>query len=268
MVSVVEMKGDVPSSPAVIWAVIIFAGIIMGAITFLQAYYIDYAALLKTPEDKLKSIEAANAIKNCFQNGKPYVTEIFLNRYNHWDIDDICGFKKPGADANVVDTERDYDWKFDSDVDEPDHSIWIPIAYQDFEIITDRDYALNKEYVIQAEWFGLGSIEANDILIEMYPSELYPGDASKIRTLVKKYENLYPEKVTEWIENIEKTGGRGVIKADFSRLAITINAGMIIPDGYKLEDCRKINKLLGHELCLRIFKGVEKIHLGRLHVRV
>ena len=161
------MKGDVPTSPWVVWSVIIFASIILGTIFFMQSYYTDYAVLLKTPEDKLKSIEAANAIKNCFQDGKPYVTEIFLNRHasEGGDIDDICGFRKPKVDANVVDIERDYTWKFDSNIKEPDHSIWIPIAYQNFEIITDRDHALNKEYVIHAEWFGLGSVEANDILL-------------------------------------------------------------------------------------------------------
>lgn len=257
------MKGGVIESPGTVWAVVIFASIVVATIFFLRSYYIDYAALLKTPEDQLKAVEAANAVKYCFQNGKVYVTEEFLDRYEGKDIDDVCGFKKPGTDANVLDIETDQKWKFGSNINDPDHSLWISIAYEDSDVITDVNEKLDKVYVIYARWdLGAGLLQANDVFIDIYHSELYLGDVSKL-------EELKPIEIKPWIENLKKEDSKeGSKKVDFSGLAVAMNIGMIIPDGQGLNDCGNINPTLRREACVRMFKGVNEIHPGRLHVKI
>jgi hypothetical protein len=257
------MKGDVELTPGMIWSVLIFVSIVVATIFFLRSYYIDYAALLKTPEDQLKAVEAANAVKNCFQNGKPYVTEDFLNMYDGDDVDDICGFREPGTEANVLDVETDQKWEFDSNINEPHHSLWISIGYEGFDVITDENEKLDKEYVIHAKWrTGAGFLQANDIFIDIYPSGLYPGDLNNL-------EELDPAEVKLWIENLKREESKeGLGKVDFSGLAVAMNVGMIIPDGQGLNDCGNISPTLRNEACIRVSKGVEKIHIGRLHVKV
>lgn len=259
------MKGDVTTSSWTVWSVIIFAALIATTILYLQSYYSDYAVIERIPEYKLRGIEAANVIRACFQNGKPYVTDIFLERYDGEDIDDVCGFNQPKADATVTDVENDRKWKFDSNINKPDHSLWIPIAYQNFESVTDKTYRLDKEYIIEVEWLGLGSLKANDIFIEIYPSEIYPGDPSKIKTLFKKYENLEPAKIIEWIESIKDEGVRDIVKVDFSVFPVTVDS--ILPGGYKLEDCQRIQSLTSKEICFRVIEDTEEINLGRLYVK-
>lgn len=192
------MKGDIISeSPAEIWAVLIFAGIVAATIILLRATYIDYSAFLQTPPEKLEAIEAANAIKSCFEDGKAYVTEDFLTNYDGDDVNDLCGFDKPNAEATIYDIENSRKWKFDANVNKPTHAVWIPIAYQSFDEMRDMEYELKGEYVIIAKWFGTGGIgiPANDVMLELYPSGLYLGDEGKI-------EKVDPNKIVGWIEKM------------------------------------------------------------------
>ncbi|UCC91978.1 MAG: hypothetical protein JSV39_01800 [Candidatus Aenigmatarchaeota archaeon] len=169
------MKGDFATTSHLAWGGVIFAGIIIATVFFFQIRYMDYMAVLKTPPEELKVIEVANSVKNCFLDGKYYATEEFLNRYEGKDLDEICGFKKPGAEADVIDMETGKMWKFDSKINEPEHSLWISIAFQDFEVVKDSTKGLRGEYVIHARWeTGLGIVEANDVFIDVYTSGLYP----------------------------------------------------------------------------------------------
>lgn len=263
------MKGDAPFLSWLMFATIIYAVIVVGMIIFLRSYYYsDYQVMLKTPLEKLKAIETANAIKYCFQKGKPYVTEEFLNNADD-DIDDLCGFKEPKTKATLIDIETNRKWRFGS-VKDPDHSIWMSIGFHNFEAITNEGEELKKEYVIHARWrTGLGALQANDVFIDIYPTELYPGDLSEVTSLFEKYDKLELERVKEWIKSLEKEDVKeGLRKMDFSAFARTTKVGDIIPDGQKLSTKGAVSTTLSKEALVRMFKGAKEIHLGRLYVDV
>jgi len=255
-----KMKGGITESPWTIWAVIIFAAVIVAGSFFLNSYYIDYAAFLKTSPERLKALESANAVRSCLLNGKPYVTKDFLDENNGEDIDDLCGFDNPDTEADVLDTQTGQKWGLDSSLSNADHSVWIPIAYMGFQEITDASYALSGEYVIHAKWLGVGTLDmkANDVVLELYPSALYPGGSGKI-------ESVTTSKTMEWIEKlVDADVHEGMKKADLTGMSITA----IIPSGYSLKDCSSVGDLLAHEACVKMFTGIKEIHLGRLNVDV
>ncbi|MCX6818235.1 MAG: hypothetical protein NTU57_05255 [Candidatus Aenigmarchaeota archaeon] len=255
-----KMKGGISESPWTIWAVIIFAAVIVAGSFFLNSYYIDYAAFLKTPPERLKALEATNAVRGCLLNGKPYVTKDFLDENSGEDIDDLCGFEDPGTEADVLDTQTGQKWGLSSSLSKADHSVWIPIAYTGFQEITDVNYALSGEYVIHAKWLGVGvlNIKANDVILELYPSALYPGGSSKL-------ESVTSSKVREWIEKlVDADNPEGTQKADLTGM----NIMAIIPSEYSLKECSSVGDLLSHEACVKMFTGVKEIHLGRLNVDV
>jgi len=258
------MKGGMPQSPWAVWAVIIFVTIGVAVIFFLRIQYVDYAAFLKTPPEKLKAIEAANSIRSCFQGGKPYVTRELLEQHNGKDISDVCGFSNPHADAYVLDTETGQQWQFGfhSYVNSPDHEVWIAIAYSNFDEIKDAGYAFSGEYVIRAKWFNVGTVDIrpNDVMLEFYPSAMYPGGTLGM-------ESVQPTKVREWIEGMIKNGKtEDVKKVNLPGIGVKIMDMM--PGGYALKECKDVGDLLSHEACVKVFKGVNEVHLGRLYVDV
>lgn len=258
-----HMKGGISESPWTVWAVIIFVGIAVATIFFLRTYYIDYAAVLKTPTDKLQAIESANAIKSCLQGGKLYVTRELLDEQNGKGVEDICGFGKPYAQAYLKDMETGQPWLFPSYVGQPDHEIWIPIAYSEFDEITNANQNIpGGEYVIYAKWFGVGMIDirANDIMLEIYPSVTYPKDARKI-------ESVNFADIRKWMAGITKNDGKdGSIKVSIPATGTAVTA--LLPEGYTLKGCSDVGDIFNHEACVKVFKGASEIHLGRLYVDV
>jgi hypothetical protein len=254
-----KMNGSLTESPWDVWAVLIFAGVILIAIGFINNYYIEYAAFLRTSPEKLKAIETANAVRSCFLGGKAYVTKDFLQQFDGEDIDVLCGFHEPDTQVDVVDIETGQKWKFDSSVNNPDHSVWIPIAELNFDELKDVNYVFRGEYVINARWFGVGTLnfKANDVMLEIYPAELYPSGADDV-------EKVEPAKIREWIGKIDNEAMEDKRKSDMSGVILSA----IIPDGYSLTECSHVGDTSTHEACVKIFREVKKMHLGRLNVDV
>lgn len=257
------MKGDITTSTSTVFAVIIFAGVVVATIFFLRTYYIDYAAILKTPTEKLGAIEAANAIRNCLQEGKLYATRDLLEEYKGRNVESICGFGRPHADAYLMDTETGQRWLFPSYVGEPDHEVWIPIAYSEFDEITNANQNIpGGEYVIYAKWFGVGTIDirANDIMLEVYPSVLYPEGAGKV-------ESVNFVDIRKWMASITKNDKKdGTIRVGIPATGTTVTA--LLPEGYTLKGCSDVGDIFNHEACVKVFKSASEIHLGRLYVDV
>jgi hypothetical protein len=257
-------KGSITESPWTVWAVVIFAGITVATIFFLRTYYIDYAAILKTPSEKLQSVEAANAIKSCLQDGKLYVTRELLDESKGKSVEEICGLSKPHANAYLKDMETGQTWLFPSYVGEPDHEIWVPIAYSEFDEITNTNQNIPAgEYVIYAKWYGVGMIDirANDILIALYPSALYPPGAEKVQSV--NYAGMM-----QWMNGLKDGEKEGTGKVTIPAGGAVVTA--LVPSGFKLTGCSEVGDLASvqHEACVKVFRGASEIHLGRLYVDV
>ncbi len=117
-------------------AAVIFTGIIATVATTIFAGNTSFDAEMKVRSDSLKAIEALHAVEKCFfeRSGEgSIVTEEFLRLHKNEEIKNVCGIEKPDIKVYVHDIERDIKWDFRKSFDDPDHSSWITIRYQNGE---------------------------------------------------------------------------------------------------------------------------------------
>lgn len=280
------MKGGV--SVSVIMGTVFFAVAVGSIIVMQNAYYSDFAGFMKTPVENMEVVEGAHAFESCLARlsaNERFISKDILEEYAGDSVNRICEIQEPIIWGYVKDMEDGKEYLFpppeksmveklfppamvDDFIEKirrwenkkikTEHMIWVPIAIPRMKKITDENFQLTGEFLIQARWEGLGSLKANDLILKLYPKDYYSGFADNVQT-------IQHHEVTQWLEDMKNKG----IKFD-SRIVnfYHIPVKDVIP--HKLVDCDKMRVLdwLKSGTCVEVFENVSEIHMGRLGVKI
>jgi hypothetical protein len=287
------MKGDFPVN--MIMGTIFFAVAIGSILAMQNAYYSDFAGVMKIPIENLEVVESAHAVESCLSRlsaNERFISRDVLEEYAGDSINRMCEIQEPIMWAYVEDIEGDEkrnktgylfpppqsddivkklfppamvtedflrkirEWR-NKEI-KTEHMIWVSIAVPEANKITDEDFWLTGEFLIQAKWEGLGSLVKNDVILKLYPKDYYGVFPENIQK-IEYYE------VRQWLEDMEANG----IKFD-SRIAnfYHIPVRDILP--HDLVECGKMNILdsVKSEACVEIYEMIDEIHMGRLGVKI
>jgi len=287
------MKGDFPVN--MIMGTVFFAVAIGSILAMQNTYYSDFAGVMKIPIENLEVVESAHAVESCLARlsaNERFISRDVLEEYAGDSINRICEIQEPVMWAYVEDIEGDEkgnkigylfpppqsddlvkklfppamvtedflrkirEWR-NKDI-KTEHMIWVSIAVPGVKKITDENFWLTGEFLIQATWEGLGSPVKNDVILKLYPKDYY-------KTFPANIQNIEYYEVRQWLEDMEKNG----IKFD-SRIAnfYHIPVRDIIPSD--LVECGKMNILdsLKSETCVELFEKINETHMGRLGVKI
>jgi len=270
---------------------LLFSVAIITTIVTLKTYYADYAGYVKIPIENLQVVKASHAFEICLARlsaNEQFISKNMLEEYAGDSVNRICEIQEPVMWGYVKDVEEGDEYLFpppDKNLVEKlfppamvndfiekirrwtkksiktEHMIWVSIAVPEVRGITDENEELNGEFLIQAKWEGLGSLKANDMVLRLYNKSYY-------KRLPVNVNTISPYEVKQWLEDMEKNG----IKFD-SRVVNFQNTPVksIMPFDYELEKCDKIGGLLHYtdsETCIEVYENINKIHMGRLGVKI
>ncbi len=269
--------------------VVIFAIAIVTILITVQTYYIDFAGVVKIPIENIQLVEASHAAESCLARlsaNERLISEDVLEEYDDDSINRICEIQEPIMEAEVKDIESNKKYSFPtpssdklkylfppaaiaSDLLESirryynkqikiEHSMWVSIAIPEVKKITDKNTKLNGEFLVQAKWEGLGSLKANDVVLKLYSKNYYKSLPVNVQT-IPSYE------VRKWLEDMEDEGIKFDSRiVDFHDTPVT----SIIP--HELVNCDKIRIFdsMDSETCMELFEKIDKIHMGRLGVKI
>jgi hypothetical protein len=280
------MKGFTVS---VIMATILFVFAI-GLILMVQTiYYSDFRGIMKIPVENMEVVESAHAVESCLARlsaNERFISKDVLEEYKGDSVNRICEIQEPVIEAELEDMESGDEYSFPppsserlrylfppaalvSDFAEAirrwakkdiktEHSIWVSIAVPEVKMVTDENFELTGEFLVQARWEGLGIPVRNDVILKLYP-EGYRGVSFAGMRTIQHYE------VRQWLEDMERDG----VKFD-SVIVNFQNTTVKSITPYDLVDCGRMRILdpLRSESCVEIFERISEIHMGRLDVKI
>jgi len=269
----------------------IFFGLAIGMILATQyKYYSDFSGIMAIPIDNLEVVESAHAVESCLARlsaNERYISKEALEGYAGDSINRICEIQEPVMWAYVKDMEDGEEYLFPPPQSDDlvkklfppamvtddflktirewankriktEHMIWVSIAVPGVEKVTDEDFLLTGEFLVQAKWEGLGSPVKNDVMLKLYPRDYYRSFPENVQA-IQHYE------VVQWLNDMEASG----IKFD-SRIVNFYHVPVrdVIP--HDLVECGKMNILdsFKSEACVEIYERIDKIRMGRLGVKI
>lgn len=274
-------------------SVLIFIGGVIAISALIINHFLGLKGNVDTPIENLEAIHSAYAVENCFRGlDNNRITFEFLEKNNNDYISDICKIAYPPIEADIKDLEDGRSWDFPIPVlDElkqkfdwlrqrldlwrdgkihPEHSIWIPIFYDDFVPVNKEDEVVMKnggDYVIHAYK------NSDNLIVEIYPISDYEGgqadkeieiDSGEKAKELKDYlmdEILGKGDLTG--KNIKVNGSIDVKSEDLFSHGI-LGTGMGGLDlASHLNECEKPYY---QKICIKVMN--DEVHMGRLHVKV
>jgi hypothetical protein len=253
------MKGFTVS---VIMATILFVFAI-GLILMVQTiYYSDFRGIMKIPVENMEVVESAHAVESCLARlsaNERFISKDVLEEYKGDSVNpssERLRYLFPPA-ALVSDFAEAIRRWAKKDI-KTEHSIWVSIAVPEVKMVTDENFELTGEFLVQARWEGLGIPVRNDVILKLYP-EGYRGVSFAGMRTIQHYE------VRQWLEDMERDG----VKFD-SVIVNFQNTTVKSITPYDLVDCGRMRILdpLRSESCVEIFERISEIHMGRLDVKI
>ncbi|NIP39999.1 MAG: hypothetical protein GTN39_00590 [Candidatus Aenigmarchaeota archaeon] len=263
----------------------------LGGISAVQnLYYTDFAGIMKIPIENLEVVESAHAVESCLARlsaNERFISKDILEEHVWDSVNRMCEIQEPIMWGYVNDMEDGKEYSFpppksddmvkklfppamvtddflkkirewnNKDI-KTEHMIWVSIVVPEVKKITDENFELTGEFLIQAKWEGLGSPVKNDLILRLYPKDYY-------KTLPANIQTISYHEIVQWLGDMEKNG----VKFD-SRIAnfYHIPVRDIIPNS--LVECGKMNILdsVKSETCVEIFERISEIRMGRLGVKI
>jgi hypothetical protein len=115
---------------------LLFIGEVLAMITILFLVYSFTGQISDYSYNKMRAVENAHAVENCLENNGEYIRADFLDYAQGigvTDLSELCGIKDTGA--SVENLENNRVWLFSGGrIKDPEHSIWIPIFYDQDDV--------------------------------------------------------------------------------------------------------------------------------------